>query len=172
VSAGKLDAALKEIERLEKENAADAEALRKKGEIHARKGDLRSALAAFEAALAVDPDLPRGRTATASMKLDLGDVEGAIVDARAAIALDLKDADALLVLGAALLRKSEFDAAVFALESSAALAPDRPLAWTQLGSAYIGRGTKEAAAEAFARALKLDPKNADAKRGLAACGVR
>ena len=61
----------------------------------------------------------------------------------------------------------DYDRAIRLLEQVTAADPNDSKAYALLGDAYFGSGLREKAADAYKRALQLDPNNADAKDGLA-----
>lgn len=89
--------------------------------------------------------------------------------AKAAAAKAPGDAAAQKELGDALLAKRRFDEAAVAYRASLAINPNQPLAWSALGETLMqsskaeGVGLPTGAAEAFRKALALDPRDPRAR---------
>ncbi len=139
-----------------------------------RKGDLEGALAAAEAALAVDPDSKRAQLRKAELLIDLGyrtkdpprlEEGRAIVDAL----LEEKPSnpDALFVRGKLRLAEGESAAAAKALRAALDSRPKWAQAHFVLGSALMLLGEKAAARVEIARSVELDSELIEARRMLA-----
>ncbi len=103
-----------------------------------------------------------GRTA-----LQKGDAVGAAAAFNKAREFDAKNADAIAGIGEVALMQGYYDDAVVHLERAASLAPRSARIQDLLGQAYLGSGKPKQAAAAFHRALKLNPNDESAKKGLA-----
>ena len=92
-----------------------------------------------------------------------GDRANEIVEYRKAEALGLRQWDLYLNLGRALLEAGDLDGATRALNTSVALAPERPEGHYNLGLAYERRGMFAPARDELLASLRLDPKQPDAR---------
>jgi len=78
--------------------------------------------------------------------------------------LDSKDSAVMLNLGGAYILSKKFKKAVGILEPLSKQEPDNPMAWTNLGAAYLGNPVlatakkQQRAIAAFKQALEIDPK--------------
>jgi tetratricopeptide (TPR) repeat protein len=104
-------------------NPRNATALRLMGDANVLQGRFAAAVPYFERGLAIraDPIAARG---LGFAKLQLGDVEAAIVQYRAALAADPGDAEAHNLLGTALAAQKQLDAALPHFERAVRLRPD------------------------------------------------
>jgi tRNA A-37 threonylcarbamoyl transferase component Bud32 len=98
--------------------------------------------------------------------LGKGDAAGAESNFNKAREFDARSADAIAGLGEVAMLRRQFEDAVVHLEAAARLAPRSARILTLLGQAYQGANRPKKAAEAFRRALKIDPGNDGARRGL------
>lgn len=135
------------------------------GSANLRAGRIPEALAEFDEAVQLDPDLAmahynRGVALNILWRLD---------EARAAfetsIALDA-DADAYNNLGLVLMKLEQPGPAREAFESAIAMEPDRLDALLNLGSAYARTGAAGQAEEAYHKVLSLDPQSVQARINL------
>jgi serine/threonine protein kinase len=101
-----------------------------------------------------------GRTALAK-----GDAAGAATNFNKAREFDAKNPDAIAGLGEVALAQGLFQDATVHLEAAARLAPKSSRILTLLGQSYMGTSRPKKAADAFKRALKIDPGNDAARRG-------
>ncbi len=171
LAAGRFDAALSAVREAEAAGQGGAELSRKAGEAFIRKNDLKSAAEEFERALTFDATAPKLRTMLASIRLDQGDPAGAAREAGRALELDADDADAAFLLGAALAAKGDHASAEPRLAQAAARLSDRALVWILLGRTQLALQKCDVARRSFERAVALEPRNEDARRGLAAAGA-
>ena len=74
--------------------------------------------------------------------------------------------EALIAIGYQLLGRKETPAALVAFQFVAAEHPQSGNAWDSLGEAYLQSGDRKRAREAYEKALKLDPKNDNARQKL------
>ena len=102
----------------------------------------------------------------AAMMLEAGQPRRAAELARAALAMDRGDVDALNVLGLALLENGEQEEAALQLERARALAPQRADIANNLGKALFVAERLDEAVEAFEAALELDPDLRTARENL------
>jgi hypothetical protein len=89
-------------------------------------------------------------------RLERGDVEAALADARASVALEPGDAAAQVQLGNTELAAGGVAAAAAAYRRAAALDPGQPIAWNNLGVALERSGDPGGALGAYLRAAALD----------------
>jgi spermidine synthase len=95
-----------------------------------------------------------------------GRLDGALVAARAAAALDPQDARARNLLGAAYASAGQRDAARQAFAAALARDPRELATYINLGLLDLSSGNRAAAADWFAEALTLDPSSRAARDGL------
>jgi len=122
-------------------------------------GDIPQALKALDRALALDPTLVLGYRNRAAAHLRRGAWQAAREDLERARSLDPSADDAALarMLGYALTRLGEFDAAEPLLRRVQELDPDDPRAGSALGLIASGRGAHAEAVELCASAVERDP---------------
>ncbi|GCA49986.1 tetratricopeptide repeat protein [Sinorhizobium sp. KGO-5] len=130
------------------------------------KGESATALALYERAAENAPGDVSLRVRVGNARLKAGDVEGAEEAFRAALQVNPQDAEALLGLGTAQLRKGEAELAARTL-IPAAQALNSVVAYNRLGTALVFSGNGAAAEEAFSKALSLQPANLDTTTNLA-----
>jgi TPR repeat protein len=99
--------------------------------------------------------------------LHVGDLDAAIEECRAAIALQLDDANAHLQLGILFMVKQEARTAASALKEAIRLEPGLAHAHYSLGSVHYSLGNVTAAVQSYHRALELQPHFLDAHYRLA-----
>jgi len=120
-----------------------------------------------------EPESPEGADAAQAefyvklgrSALGKGDAAGAATNFNKAREFDAKNADAIAGLGEVALAQGYFEDATVHLEAAARLAPRSARILTLLGQSYMGASRPKKAAEAFKRALKVDPGNETARRG-------
>lgn len=129
------------------------------GRVFESRGQLDQAVAAYEEAARLDPSWPAPRVAALALQLRKGDVDGSLAGLRA-LSGELKaSAEAQLLLGKLLLRKEDAESAMTALALAAAALPGLAEAQAAHGSAAYNVGELTLAADAYGRAVKLDPDN-------------
>ena len=134
-----------------------------------QEGDLETAKAKFEAALAEDPSLGPGQVALAQVLLDLKNYEGALAAADKALELPITRADALQVKFQALRglgRDSEADAILAELQSAEEAEIAATRVYNEGGKAFQA-GDKETALAKFQEAARLNPSLTDAHHAVA-----
>ena len=134
-------------------------------------GDLAEARAAFEHAVALDPDYSRPRTNLGTLALAAGDLIEAELQLRAAVAAGPDNPVARANLGNVLLRAEAYEEAVAEYGRAVALAPGRGAYHRGLGRALRGAGDREGARAALERALALDPGDERARVELERTGA-
>lgn len=100
--------------------------------------------------------------------LAVGDAVRAAEACRQVLRHDPGHADALLLLGEALVQQQDGLGALVALRDGLAARPGDAAGWVQLGIACRLAGNHDGAGAAFQHALQLDPGNAPAMNGLGA----
>src|SRR4029079_3965127 len=96
-----------------------------------------------------------------------GRFDDAKVRAQKVLTSDPKNVDAQVLLANTLAGLKDLDGAVSELEAAIQLNPDRSATYANLGQLELGRGRREAAEEAFKRAVELAPKSAASHLALA-----
>jgi arylsulfatase A-like enzyme/Flp pilus assembly protein TadD len=129
------------------------------GDLRLRGGQVRLAMAAFDAALARDPDNRFALLRSGSALLEQGDALAAIARLQRAVALDPRQPEARSALADALGRAGRHQAAVEQWQEAVRLQPGRAEAWANLGSALGRSGKAKEAADAMARAVEIEPRN-------------
>ena len=134
----------------------------------ARTGDYAGALAAYERALAIDPDVPQGYYRQGQALSALGREEEAVAALEAAAALEApSSARRYLLQGEVHVARGEWVAALAAFGRAAELDPRDPEPHHRMGRVREqGMGDRDAAAADFARALQLDPDYAPSRLAL------
>jgi hypothetical protein len=90
-------------------------------------------------------------------RLERGEIEAALADARASVGLEPNDAAAQVQVGNCALATADLAAAVSAYRSAVTLDASQPIAWNNLGVALERAGETAAALAAYRRASRLDP---------------
>ena len=136
------------------------------------KGNLETAIAEWNTALAMSPDEPK---ALYNLGLALSDTkryEEAVVPLRKALELKPNDARAHAILGVTLIRLNEPGEALAQIEKAVELNPRDPKAQSALGSLLAERGQFQDAIPHFAEALEMAPDDADTQNDIAIALVR
>lgn len=128
----------------------NASTLYRLGTLLAKTGDAARARAAFERAIALQPDLAESHNDLGALLAQGGDLAGAIAHFRAALAASPEYPDALNNLGYALLISGQEQEARGLYEKALALQPDFPEALNNLGM-LLGRAGELARAEQYFR---------------------
>ena len=131
-----------------------------------KRGD-RRARAAFERALALQPDLAEANNDLGALLAQGGDLDGAIGRFRAALASTPDYPDALNNLGYALLLTGRDEEARALYEKALALQPDFPEALNNLGLLLGRAGDMDRAERYFREALGRRPDYGEAANNLA-----
>jgi superkiller protein 3 len=129
------------------------------GIIFESRGQLDQAASAYEAAAALDPTWAAPRVAVLGIQYRRGDVEGALKALRALPPDVLASGDAQLLLGRILLKKEDAPGAKAALDKAVAALPGLAEAQAAHGNAAYNVGELKLAADAYGRAVELDPGN-------------
>lgn len=129
------------------------------GKIFEAGGNLDQATASYKRALEIDPGHPGARVALVTAQVMRGDVDQALVAARALVKELPQNAQGQYLLGRILLAKGQYAEAVPALEIGADALSGNADVHAQLGSAYQLTGRPTEALTEFKQAVELDPKN-------------
>jgi cellulose synthase operon protein C len=127
-----------------------------KGAVEGDATRFAAAKAAFEAALAVEPDLWEAHFGLGLLARHLGDAEAALASFARVLEIWPEHPDALHELGVALLMADDVEQAVGALERAAALRPAEPAYLADAGFAQMRAGDLAAARERLEYARTLD----------------
>jgi Tfp pilus assembly protein PilF/peroxiredoxin len=144
-----------------------ASTLYRLGTLLAKSGEAARARAAFEGALALQPDLAEASNDLGALLAQGGDLEAAIKLFRAALASTPEYPDALNNLGYALLLTGHDEEARGLYEKALALQPDFPEALNNLGLLYGRAGDLDRAERYFRDALTRRDGYGDAANNLA-----
>ncbi|HEY7512013.1 MAG TPA: FG-GAP-like repeat-containing protein [Vicinamibacteria bacterium] len=144
-----------------------ASTLYRLGTLLAKVGEADRARAAFERALALQPDLSEAHNDLGTLLAQSGDLAGAIERFRAALAAAPEYPDALNNLGYALLLSGRDAEARACYEKALALQVDFPEALNNLGMLLGRAGDLDAAERRFRAALAVRPDYGEAANNLA-----
>jgi Flp pilus assembly protein TadD len=159
-------AAVAALERAAQANP-DASTLYRLGTLLMKSGETARAKAAFERALALQPDLAEASNDLGALLAQAGDIDGAIARFRAALTATPEYPDALNNLGYALLLSGHDAEARAHYEKALALQPDFPEALNNLGMLAGRAGDLDRAERDFRDALTRRPAYGEAANNLA-----
>lgn len=149
------------------ESKETVDELIKKGNQLEDGGDAESALTNYEQALAIEPESWRAHLNAGNALRLLGRSEEAVVRYRRSLGLNPDFAGAHVNLGNVLISTSEFALATESYRTAVRLRSDWPEAWFGLGCALERVPLPDQAAEAYMKALELDPAHAKVAANLA-----
>jgi Flp pilus assembly protein TadD len=129
------------------------------GQVFESRGQLEQARAAFGDAAALDPSWPAPRIAAQGVRLLQGDADGALAALRALPDEFRATGEAELLLGRLLGHKEQWTSAGAAFDRAAALLPGLAEVQALRGEAAYHAGDLATAADAYGRAVRLDPGN-------------
>jgi len=132
-----------------------------------QKGDLSAATLYLERATALAPDVAAIRTQLAITLMGSGESSRSIQMLSTAVELDQSGGEADVLLVMSLLKKEDFDAALKVAKELADKRKESPIPLNLVGNAYLGKGDKEMARQAFLQALKVDVNYDTARLNLA-----
>lgn len=132
------------------------------GVMAAMRGDVPTAGANFDRALALEPHNPEALYNRGRLRLDTGDVTGAATDLEAAVAADPTMARARINLAIVRIRQGNLDDAEALLRAALAIDPGDPRALTNLGEVRRALGDADQAIALYRRALASDASYAHA----------
>jgi tetratricopeptide (TPR) repeat protein len=125
--------------------------------------DYKSAVASFEKAVALNPELPRVRSLYGRALLSSGDSASAARQFQLALAQNPNDFDANLQLGGIRQRDQQFDAALTYLTRAAGLRPNDLATRHAMASVYLAQGKPDAALPLLEAVVKEAPEYVDAR---------
>jgi Flp pilus assembly protein TadD len=129
------------------------------GRVFDSRGQLDQARGAYEEAAALDPSWPSPRIGVLGVRLRQGDADGVLASLRALPEEFRTTGEAELLLGRVLLQKEDWAGALLALDRAAVLLPGLAEVRALAGEAAYGAGELRRAADAYGRAVELDPAN-------------
>ncbi len=130
------------------------------------QGRLDLAAKEFEAAVAIEPNLPQFRHNLANLLRDLGRREEAVAECRKAIELDPKQTMLHFNLGTMLLDLGRREEALAEFRETIQLDPTHPVPHYNLANLLRDFGRREEALAEFRKAIELDPDYAQPHVGL------
>ncbi|MGH7214669.1 MAG: tetratricopeptide repeat protein [Tepidisphaeraceae bacterium] len=129
-------------------------------------GDHAGAINAVRQAAAIAPDYAPARFRLGLIHEAGGELDQALDHYRAAVRAEPYDPDFRYNLAQVLLQLRRFDAAAEHYRAALALNPNHVGSLVGLGSCQLARGDAHGAGESFGQALRIDPANEPARRGL------
>lgn len=129
------------------------------GRTYASRGQTDEARAAYLKAAELDPTWPLPRVAALGLELDRGDAKAALSGLRALPEPMQAAGEADLLLGRLLAKQEDWTGASAALDRAALAFPGLAEAHALRGTAAYNAGDLTAAADAYGRAVTLDPVN-------------
>lgn len=163
---GALEAAIEIYDSVLAQDPEHAETLQLKGILLAQIGVPEEGLGLLEQAVALAPRDGRIRANLAKLRLDLGDVAGAVADYGAARQSDPDDPERAFNLAGALALAGRRDAAIAHLEQARALAPDHAQVLANLGNLYRQVDRLEASRETLEGAVAVSPEDPGVQHSL------
>jgi tetratricopeptide (TPR) repeat protein len=130
------------------------------------QGDLKSAQAAFQKVMAMDPAYADGPVNVARTRIQEGDMDAAIPLLEAALKLSPRLAKAHYFLGTALKTLGRYDEAIEHLTIAAEQYPRDRVVLNEIGRVRFFQRRFDEAIAAFKRALAVDPEDLDAHYNL------
>jgi Flp pilus assembly protein TadD len=125
-------------------------------------GEMSRALAAFQKAVYLDPNISAYHCNLAWVQRKLGQAEESIKACEAALELDPSNAHAQQILGNSLRQTGKIDQAIEQYENVVKLRPTWAKALNNLASALREVGERQRAESLLRQAIKLEPENASA----------
>ncbi len=145
-----------------------AEVLQLKGILHAQSGAPADGLALLKRAVALAPADARIRANLAKLRLDLGDIDGAVADYAAADKYDPGNPSLAFNFAGALARAGQYDEAIGRLETARERAPNNPEVLANLGNLYRFTGRMDLSRDALEGAVAAAPDNPETHHSLGA----
>jgi TPR repeat protein len=118
-------------------------------------------------AVRLTPDRPDLRLSLAQGLYRIGDLDAAVDECRAAIALNPGDAKAHAQLGVLLMARQDWKSAAVSLQDAVRLDPELTQAHYNLGSVHYALGNVMAAMQSYREAIAMQPHFPDARYHLA-----
>ncbi|MGI6525718.1 MAG: tetratricopeptide repeat protein [Bdellovibrionota bacterium] len=123
-----------------------------------KEGKNAEALEELSAAIDLKPKLDSAWQERALVKLDLGDIDGAIEDSKKALSLK-EDLQNYLALGTVYTKAQNLEEAEQVLRKAVQFDPKNAAAQARLGDCLSEQGRLEEAQDAFKESVKANPKN-------------
>ena len=136
------------------------------------KGDFDGAIAAYNGALKIKPDLPQAHAALIQMQFQKRDIPAATVQYEAMKKALPKHPDTLLFEAQIALAKKDFAGARELLKNALLKSPDHPRLLLTAGAVELQLGAISQAEAYLARAVQLAPGDGNARRMLARTQLR
>ncbi|HVM36966.1 MAG TPA: putative 2OG-Fe(II) oxygenase [Sphingomicrobium sp.] len=166
-AAGRLKEAREHLTSLTRRGAVEAPVLHLLALVEKRRGDREAAHQAFTAALSLAPADPEIRTNFANLLGELGQLQAALEQYDTALASDARFRPARMNRALLLQRMGEVERALTELDALAAAGAGDAKLHSARGSALLKLDRVDAAADAFDRALAIDPRRLVALHGRA-----
>lgn len=167
VSAGEIDAAVAEAQRIARRSLTPGEALAMLGETLVRAGQARAALGIYERLVADQPDHPGFRANLATLLVQAGRAADALPHLQRAVQLRTDDARLQFQLGMLLQHLDRRDEAIVALTRAATLEPKNTLAHVQAAVLLRQARRYDEARHLLEQALRARPDDPIAANSLA-----
>jgi tetratricopeptide (TPR) repeat protein len=165
-AAGKLQEAIAEYQVALKDDQNYGEARLGLARAQQAAGNQVEAYKEFMRAAELMPESDEAQVQTARYLAAAGSFADARSRVQPVVERDPKNAQALIVLGSALVGLQDLDRAVIEIEEALRLQPGVP-AYSSLAFAKLAQGDKEAARSALEKAIEADPKSMGARLALA-----
>ncbi len=174
--AGDLEGAMVELRRAAVLAPRDAQVQVELGNTYAAAGNLGAATEAFEAAVAIDPQIrgvrPKLAWARASALRGRGDLDGALRSYREALELEPNLTEARLELATALAARHDLEGAATELQTFLQQRPTDPRGYVFLARVFAEQGHRDQAIAVVQRGLGVQPNDSDLRRLLEALNAR
>jgi|GEM_PF-41391 len=141
-------------------------------EQHAGDGEFQEAVAAYDAAIELEPDHAAAHYSRGLMYVKLAQNEKAIKDFDKAVELDDQFSDAYRTLAQLHLKLKNYEKAIESFSQLLKLKPKDAAAHTSRGLAYVATAKLDKAIADFGKAISLDPKNVVAWKSRAQAHVK
>lgn len=162
---GKVQEAISVLSPLLEKHGAEPILLHNLGALYLSRGGTKEAQALFERAIRLNDQLPEAHRGLATLYLQQGRLDAALVEARLAVT-QKPDAEGYHLLGQLLLRMGDAAGARAALVECLLREPDHIAARGAMGILYAEAGEFQRAREAWQQVLSLDPDNKAARQNL------
>lgn len=159
--------AIERLEPMQGTLAKDAQLFSLLGAAYLQAGDANKANEFLQRATELAPDAENIKTQLALGHLAAGDTAGGVSILEHVAAGDTNVGVAGLVLARVYLRDKEYDKALEAGREMAKKQPDNPFPDNLIGLAWLGKGDREKARQAFEQALRIKPDFVPARLNLA-----
>ena len=137
------------------------------GSAYLQQGRIKEAIAEFDEALILHPDVAEPHNNLGTAVLKEGQIKEAVAEFGEALKIDPANADAHNNLGNLLLQQGRLQDAIAEYQEALQIRPAFAGAYFNLGSALLQQGNPEEAIADFRQALQIDPDDANASYNLA-----